>query len=165
MDEDLGSRKILEKNAYICWFPAEVDVSIRKGWFFHEKDNRNSKSAKKLFKIYLNSVGNNCTLLLNIPPTPQGEIHKKDAKNLKKLGSMIKNITANPIVYNELGELTKDNGVLDFDFNDTRKVKYVVLQEISQRASVLSFSTSISKRQTVSISVYTKARLSARKRY
>ena len=129
MDEDLGSRKILEKNAYICWFPAEVDVSIRKGWFFHEKDNRNSKSAKKLFKIYLNSVGNNCTLLLNIPPTPQGEIHKKDAKNLKKLGSMIKNITANPIVYNELGELTKDNGVLDFDFNDTRKVKYVVLQE------------------------------------
>lgn len=42
---------------------------------------------------------------------------------------MIKNITANPIVYNELGELTKDNGVLDFDFNDTRKVKYVVLQE------------------------------------
>ena len=61
--------------------------------------------------------------------TPQGEIHKKDAKNLKKLGSMIKNITANPIVYNELGELTKDNGVLDFDFNDTRKVKYVVLQE------------------------------------
>ena len=28
MDEDLGSRKILEKNAYICWFPAEVDVSI-----------------------------------------------------------------------------------------------------------------------------------------
>ena len=129
MDEDLGSRKILEKNAYICWFPAEVDVSIRKGWFFHEKDNRNSKSAKKLFKIYLNSVGNNCTLLLNIPPTPQGEIHKKDAKNLKKLGSMIKNITANPIVYNELGELTKDNGVLDFDFNDTRKVKYVVLEE------------------------------------
>lgn len=129
MDEDLGSRKILEKNAYICWFPAEVDVSIRKGWFFHEKDNKNSKSAKKLFKIYLNSVGNNCTLLLNIPPTPQGEIHKKDAKNLKKLGSMIKNITANPIVYNELGELTKDNGVLDFDFNDTRKVKYVVLQE------------------------------------
>ena len=42
---------------------------------------------------------------------------------------MIKNITANPIVYNELGALTKDNGVLDFDFNDTRKVKYVVLQE------------------------------------
>ena len=53
MDEDLGSRKILEKNAYICWFPAEVDVSIRKGWFFHEKDNRNSKSAKKLLKSIL----------------------------------------------------------------------------------------------------------------
>ncbi len=155
----------MKKNAYICWFPAEVDVSIRKGWFFHEKDNRNSKSAKKLFKIYLNSVGNNCTLLLNIPPTPQGEIHKKDAKNLKKLGSMIKNITANPIVYNELGELTKDNGVLDFDFNDTRKVKYVVLQEdIAKSQRVELFDLYIKKRQTVSISVYTKARLSARKK-
>ena len=70
MDEDLGSRKILEKNAYICWFlPRLTYQSV--SWFFHEKDNRNSKSAKKLFKIYLNSVGNNCTLLLNIPPTPQ----------------------------------------------------------------------------------------------
>ena len=129
MDEDLGSRKILEKNAYLCWFPAEVDVSIRKGWFFHEKDNRNSKSAKKLFKIYLNSVGNNCTLLLNIPPNAQGEIHKKDVKNLEKLGKMINNITKNPIVYQELGELTKDNGFIDFTFNDVRKVNYVVLQE------------------------------------
>ena len=129
MDEVLGSRKILEKNAYLCWFPAEVDVSIRKGWFFHEKDNRNSKSAKKLFKIYLNSVGNNCTLLLNIPPNAQGEIHKKDVKNLEKLGKMINNITKNPIVYQELGELTKDNGFIDFTFNDVRKVNYVVLQE------------------------------------
>ena len=75
---------------------------------FLEKDNRNSKSAKKLFKIYLNSVGNNCTLLLNIPPNAQGEIHKKDVKNLEKLGKMINNITKNPIVYQELGELTKD---------------------------------------------------------
>ena len=129
MDEDLGSRKILEKNAYLCWFPAEVDVSIRKGWFFHDKDNRNSKSAKKLFKIYLNSVGNNCTLLLNIPPNAQGEIHKKDVKNLKKLGEKIKTITASPILYQELGELNKDNGVLDFTFNSDKKVNYVVLQE------------------------------------
>ena len=129
MDEDLGSRKILEKNAYLCWFPAEVDVSIRKGWFFHDKDNRNSKSAKKLFKIYLNSVGNNCTLLLNIPPNAQGEIHKKDVKNLKKLGEKIKAITASPILYQELGELNKDNGVLDFTFDSDKKVNYVVLQE------------------------------------
>ena len=53
MDEDLGSRKILEKNAYLCWFPAEVDVSIRKGWFFHEKDNRNSKSKPSTDYFYI----------------------------------------------------------------------------------------------------------------
>lgn len=42
---------------------------------------------------------------------------------------MINNITQNPIVYQELGELTKDNGFIDFTFNDVRKVNYVVLQE------------------------------------
>lgn len=77
---------------------------------------------------------------------------------------MIKNITANPIVYNELGELTKDNGVLDFDFNDTRKVKYVVLQEDIAKSQRVELFDLYIKRQTVSISVYTKARLSARKR-
>ena len=42
---------------------------------------------------------------------------------------MINNITKNPIVYQELGELTKDNGFIDFTFNDVRKVNYVVLLE------------------------------------
>ncbi|MGN1201835.1 MAG: alpha-L-fucosidase, partial [Eubacterium sp.] len=50
-DEDLGSRKILSKNAYLCWYPAEVDVSIRRGWFYSKNDNKTVKSAKKLFKI------------------------------------------------------------------------------------------------------------------
>lgn len=128
-DEDLGSRKVLEKNAYLCWFPAEVDVSIRKGWFFHKKDNRNSKSAKKLFKIYIESVGNNCTLLLNIPPNADGVIHKKDVKNLEKLGEKINSITAKPVIYQELGKLTKDNGVIDFTFNDTKKLNFFVIKE------------------------------------
>lgn len=128
-DEDLGSRKVLSKNAYICWFPAEVDVSIRKGWFFHDKDNRNSKSARKLFNIYLNSVGNNCTLLLNVPPNAKGVIHKKDVRNLKKLGKKIKSITEKPVIYQELGELTEDNGVIDFTFNDEKKINYIVLKE------------------------------------
>lgn len=128
-DEDLGSRKVLEKNAFLCWYPAEVDVSIRKGWFHSDNENKTVKSAKKLFKIYLNSVGNNCSLLLNVPPSRAGIIHKKDEKALKKLGKMISSVTAKPIVVQELGELTLDNGYIEYDFDNEKKLKYAIICE------------------------------------
>lgn len=138
-DEDLGSRKILERNAYLCWYPAEVDVSIRKGWFYSKNENMTVKSAKKLFKIYLTSAGNNCTLLLNVPPTDKGVIHSKDARALKKLGKMIKSITEKPIVIQQLGELTKDNGYIEYTFDSVKKLKYAVIEEdirFSQRVEL-----------------------------
>lgn len=138
-DEDLGSRKVLSKNAYLSWYPAEVDVSIRKGWFYSDDENMTVKSVKKLFNIYLSSVGNNCSLLLNVPPTDQGVIHRKDARVLKKLGREISAITQNPIMVQSPGELTKDNGYLDFTFASEKKLKYIVIEEdiaFSQRVEL-----------------------------
>lgn len=129
MDEDLGSRKILEKNAYLAWYPAEVDVSIRKGWFYHKKDDRTVKSARRLFNIYLKSVGNNCTLLLNVPPTDKGVICQKDVSVLKKLGSKIADITAKPVIEQSFGELKQDQGYLEFNFAHPTKLRYFVVQE------------------------------------
>lgn len=128
-DEDLGSRKVLSKNAYLCWYPAEVDVSIRKGWFYSKNENLTVKSAKKLFKLYLSAVGNNCTLLLNVPPTDKGIIHRKDAKALKGLGKMISSVTEKPVLVQELGELTEDNGYIDFRFNSEKKLRYIIISE------------------------------------
>jgi alpha-L-fucosidase len=145
-DEDLGSRKVLSKNAYLSWYPAEVDVSIRKGWFYSKDENKTVKSAKKLFKIYINSVGNNCTLLLNVPPTDKGVIYSKDYRVLKKLGKMINSITDNPIVVQELGELNKNNGYIEYNFNTVKKLKYVVIQEdISKSQRVEAFDLYIKK--------------------
>lgn len=139
-DEDLGSRKILSKNAYLCWYPAEVDVSIRKGWFYSRNENLTVKSVNKLFKLYLGSVGNNCTLLLNVPPTDKGVIHRRDARALKGLGKKIKAITEKPVLVQELGELSKDNGYIDFKFNDEKKLNYVVISEdISKSQRVEKF--------------------------
>jgi alpha-L-fucosidase len=50
------------------WIPAEVDVSIRKGWFYHAEEDTLVKTPQQLFDIYLTSVGRGSTLLLNIPP-------------------------------------------------------------------------------------------------
>lgn len=128
-DRDLGSRKILEKNAFLCWYPAEVDVSIRKGWFYSKDEDKTVKSPRKLFNIYLNSVGNNCTLLLNVPPNSEGVIHKKDVRALKRLGKKISAITDKPVLIQNPGELARDNGYVDFSFDSEKKLKYIVISE------------------------------------
>ena len=71
------------------WIPAEVDVSIRPGWFYHPQEDTLVKSADKLFEIYLSSVGRGSTLLLNVPPDRRGLIHEHDIRALKGLKAII----------------------------------------------------------------------------
>lgn len=88
--EDLGSRQLIESYpGKLIWYPAEVDVSIRPGWIYHKNEDNKVKNGGELFKIYKNSVGNNCTLLLNIPPNKDGLIHANDIEALKNLKTQI----------------------------------------------------------------------------
>jgi alpha-L-fucosidase len=64
------------------WIPAEVDVSIRPGWFYHADEDEKVKTAEALFDIYLSSVGRGSNLLLNIPPDRRGLLHENDVKAL-----------------------------------------------------------------------------------
>ena len=128
-DEDLGSRDLLKNCPELCWYPAEVDVSIRKGWFYSKKTNFTVKSAKKLFNIYLNSVGNNCTLLLNVPPSDKGTIHINDAVALRSLGNKIEELYSKPVLVEKFGMLKETDGMLDFTFDSEKKLKYVILKE------------------------------------
>lgn len=89
-DEDLGSRKVLENyQGDLVWYPAEVNTSIRPGWFYHESEDDKVRSVEELYQIYLKSVGGNATFLLNIPPNKEGEIHQKDLAVLAELGQRI----------------------------------------------------------------------------
>jgi len=60
------------------WIPAECDVSIRPGWFWHEEENAKVKTPSELFSIYLQSVGRGANLLLNVPPNNKGLISAED---------------------------------------------------------------------------------------
>ncbi|WP_374165106.1 alpha-L-fucosidase [Arcticibacter sp. MXS-1] len=83
MEEDLGSREKLLKAKSLVWYPAEIDVSIRPGWFYHEKEDSEVKNADKLLDIYFSSVGRNGVLLLNIPPDKRGLLSDSDLRALE----------------------------------------------------------------------------------
>lgn len=85
--EDLGSRVAIEGIKDFIWYPAETDVSIRPGWFYHKSQDFQVKSVKKLMEIYWGSVGGNSSLLLNIPPDRNGLLSKYDVRVLRKFGA------------------------------------------------------------------------------
>lgn len=85
--QDLGSREMLKNATELFWYPSEVDVSIRPGWFWHEEENSKVKSLKHLTDIYFQSVGYNSVLLLNIPPDKRGMIHEADIARLKEFAA------------------------------------------------------------------------------
>ena len=66
------------------WLPAEVDVSIRPGWFYHATQDTAVKSVAHLLKIYFESVGRGANLILNIPPDRRGLIHENDVQALRQ---------------------------------------------------------------------------------
>jgi alpha-L-fucosidase len=64
------------------WIPAECDVSIRPGWFYHKEEDEKVKSPEQLFQLYLKSVGRGANMLLNVPPDRTGMINERDSTAL-----------------------------------------------------------------------------------
>ncbi|MBN2311044.1 MAG: alpha-L-fucosidase [Candidatus Hydrogenedentes bacterium] len=67
------------------WLPAECDVSIRPGWYYHADQDDQVKSLEKLVDIYFHSVGRNGSLLLNLPVDRRGLVHENDVARLQEL--------------------------------------------------------------------------------
>ncbi|MDD4192580.1 MAG: alpha-L-fucosidase [Mangrovibacterium sp.] len=139
------------------WIPAEVDVSIRPGWFYHSAEDSLVKTPEQLFDIYLSSVGRGANLILNIPPDRRGLLHENDVKSLqgwKKLvdeafatnlaleckatantyrGKSVRFAASNLIDGDKETYWATDDGVLqgsiELDFGKSQFVKYVTLQE------------------------------------
>jgi alpha-L-fucosidase len=78
--DTLGTGNVNGKN----WIPAECDVSIRPGWFYHANEDDKVKTPEQLMQLYLKSVGRGSNLLLNVPPDRRGLIHPNDSAALMK---------------------------------------------------------------------------------
>lgn len=136
------------------WVPAECDVSIRPGWFYHPEEDDRVKSPDQLVDLYYRSVGHNATLLLNFPVDRRGLIHPVDSANAVRFHEMIQQLKTNlvagmtPKVSNERGgdfvasALTDDNfdtywatedGVttadIEFSFDTPARMNRMMLQE------------------------------------
>lgn len=98
--KDLGSRKMLQDATELFWYPSEVDVSIRPGWFWHEEENAKVKSLKELSDIYFQSVGYNSVLLLNIPPDRRGLLNEADVSRLKEFAAYRRRVFSDDKVQN-----------------------------------------------------------------
>jgi alpha-L-fucosidase len=95
MSKDLGSRALIEKAKEAYWYPSEVDVSIRPGWFYHSEEDEKVRSLSNLVDIYYQSVGRNSVLLLNIPPDTRGLLHENDVKRIKELSNYLSKTFSN----------------------------------------------------------------------
>jgi len=109
VDEDLGSIEKIKNAKSLIWYPAEIDVSIRPGWFYHAGEDELVKSPQKLIDIYYNSVGLNGVLLLNIPPDTRGLIHDNDIKSLQGMRYLLDETFKENFVSNAQAKATNES--------------------------------------------------------
>ena len=139
--KDLGSREMLENATELFWYPSEVDVSIRPGWFWHENENGKVKSLKHLADIYFQSVGYNSVLLLNIPPDRHGHIHEADVARLKEFAAYRQQVFADNRVQKGQKMWNAASGdQREYELKSSSKINVVLLQEdIARGQRVESF--------------------------
>ena len=94
-NREIGTMPNILYSKGLVFAPAEIDMSIRPGWFWHE--NEEPHSLERLYNTYLRSCGANACLNLNVPPTREGKFDERDVKRLKEFGDLIRETTENRI--------------------------------------------------------------------
>jgi alpha-L-fucosidase len=137
-----------------AWIPAECDVSIRPGWFYHAHEDDKVKNGEQLFDLYLKSVGRGSNLLLNVPPDRRGLMNENDSASLvafKKLRdeNFSKNLLSDAKAYWEINE--------DAFLKDT--VSYRVFDKKNQAYGINSpgFTVQLSKPKPVNCIILKEA--------
>ncbi|MHA7964647.1 alpha-L-fucosidase [Paenibacillus sp. CAU 1782] len=118
-DDDLGSREVVAEAEELIWYPAEVNTSIRPGWFYHSEEDSKVKTLEELQDTYERAVGGNATFLLNLPPDRRGLIHENDVARMKSFGDWLRARYASNVALNAA---TTSSAELDDNHNAAKAV-------------------------------------------
>ena len=143
------------------WIPAECDVSIRPGWFYHKEEDEKVKTPEQLFQLYLRSVGRGANLLLNVPPDRRGLITANDSSALMGFKKLRDESFKNDLAIKAKASLISGDSIklkgiindgsyktfaeipdlktqfLQLHFNKKTKVNCIVLQEDLQKGQAI----------------------------
>lgn len=137
-DKRLGDRDLISENEPLCYWPSEMDVPITYvGWFYRKYfEMFMTRSVKNLMECYYTSVGNNATLLVNIPPNKKGDLPKKFINRLKTARKCIENDFAERVdcKQNQIDEYT-----YELSFNTSCIQKAILREDITQSQRVEKF--------------------------
>lgn len=92
------------------WWPAETDVSIRPGWFYHADEDAKVKSPARLVRLYDESVGRGTNLNLNIPPDRRGRIADPDVASLRAFGDAMRATFARDLAQGAMAQASDERG-------------------------------------------------------
>ena len=90
------------------WMPADCDVPLRGGWFFHP--NEKPKTPEQLFNLYLKSVGRGAALDLGLAPDTRGVLHEDDVASLRAFGALLQHTFANNLAEKALITASNNRG-------------------------------------------------------
>lgn len=94
-NHEIGTLSNILYSKGLVFAPAEIDMSIRPGWFWHAEEEPHA--LERLYRTYLTSCGANACLNLNIPPNRDGLLDARDVQRLRELGEMIRKTEENRI--------------------------------------------------------------------
>ena len=128
--KDLGSRDKVKAANRLFWYPSEVDVSIRPGWFYHQYQDTKVRSLANLVNIYFQSVGYNSVLLLNVPPDRRGLINEADVARLREFGDYISGVFAdNKLVNKKVARTLRMGEAVEYAVRPGERVNVCLLGE------------------------------------
>lgn len=120
------------------WVPAEVDVSIRRGWFYHQSQDSLVRSPENLMELYYSSVGRNSNLLLNIPPNRRGLLHENDVNSLMAFRELREKEFANELAQGKKAssDVSRGKGYRASNVNDGNPETYWATPDDASTGSI-----------------------------
>ncbi len=126
------------------WMPAECDVPLRRGWFFHA--NEKPKTPAQLFDLYLKSVGRGAGLDLGLAPDTRGLLHDDDVASLKEFGRILTQTFASNLAQKALISVTNSrakNYNTNFILDRNKNTYWATADNIKEATLTLEFKEAI----------------------